>query len=593
MTGGKPTWPGRGGSGVEQEERVASRLSQRTQDSALVLDVDRVAARALLFDMVEGVPRFVAAAVATAGPTPEGDPAAAIPWVLRDLEEQTGRALLEGEELITPQRPNGDGIDTVYLTGLPVPPIRVAVVALGESHLARLVAAAARRTMTVVAEAARDLAGESGGLSAVAVQEWLRLADPEVVVLVGGGAGAEDWTVALDAIGDAARDGVLRQGIVIADAARQQEAAAALGTVLELSGIAPDEAAATEIAAALEGELRGAYLRRVREAEGPRLLASAAVVDRPVAVQAVAAFLNRRMGRNVVAVVSSEGTVLQAAVGGRGAALHRAEWDLSTGVRSLMQIPADQVVRWLPMRASLDEVADWILNRALRPHTALEARADRVTAAALYRELLARAMREAGLGDQPDVDLIAAGPCLVAGDPVLTLLALLDGVQPDPASGVVSIGVDLEGLMAAVGALATGDPAYAREVAEQDLLAPLASCVTITGTAPEGVLAVRGELRRPSGESTRFSVPVGSLHRLPIGEGEAGTLVLEPEPGFAVGRRAAGAPVHLEVDRDIFGGELGIIIDARGRPVTLPDDPAARVARLTAWLTDLGMPAEG
>ena len=75
-------------------------------------------------------------------------------------------------------------------------------------------------------------------------------------------------------------------------------------------------------------------------------------------------------------------------------------------------------------------------------------------------------------------------------------------------------------------------------------------------------------------------------------EGETATLILEPEPGFAVGKCEPGEVVRLEGEQQVFGAELGVIIDARGRPISLPDDREARVARLQSWLADLGVPAE-
>lgn len=580
-------------SGVETFPTQAGMNGPQTRDAVLVVDVDGAAARALLFDMVEGSPRFVAVGVSrsTAVP-PLDDPAPGIVRAIRDLEEQTGRALIDGEQLITPQRPNGDGIDACFVTGMPVPPLRAALITVGQSDLRRELASAARRTTTILADSTEDLPEGDGTVSSTALREWLALARPETVVLLCAGGTPDDWTVVLDAVADLARDGVVRSGIVVSDDAHQQQAAAALGSILDLSGTDPSTVDAREIASALESELRAAYARRVSEASSGRLLAAARFVDRPHAVQLVTAFLNRRMGRNVLAISMSEGTVLQAALEGRGAAVHRAERDLGSGVRSLLAIPPEDVLRWLPARTSTEDVTQWILNRALRPFTVMESQADRLMAAALQRELLARLVREAGLPEQPDVDLIAAGPASPGESLMLTVLTLLDGIQPTPAAGVVSVAADLEGMMVSAGAIAGSDPAYARDVLEQDFLTPLATCIVITGSAPEGALAVRGELRREGGESTRFSVPAGSLHRLPLPEGETATLILEPEPGFAVGKREPGEVVRLEGEQQVFGAELGVIIDARGRPISLPDDREARVARLQSWLADLGVPAE-
>jgi hypothetical protein len=40
---------------------------------------------------------------------------------LHRLEEESGRTLLNGERLVAPVSSYGDGVDTVIITGLPVP----------------------------------------------------------------------------------------------------------------------------------------------------------------------------------------------------------------------------------------------------------------------------------------------------------------------------------------------------------------------------------------------------------------------------------------------------------------------------------------
>jgi len=37
---------------------------------------------------------------------------------------------------------------------------------------------------------------------------------------------------------------------------------------------------------------------------------------------------------------------------------------------------------------------------------------------------------------------------------------------------------------------------------------------------------------------------------------------------------------------------VGLIIDCRGRPLALPDDPSIRVQKLREWHTALGLEAE-
>lgn len=582
---------------LDTDERSFSGTTGTVPNATLVLDIDQVTTRALLFDVVEGVARFIAVGERpSTGRSPLGDVVIGVTQAIHDLELQTGRSLIAGDQLILPQRETGDGVDACLVTGMPVPPLQAALLAVDQTPLSRMLVAAARRTITTLADSAEDLPrSETGGLpSPVIVRDWLRTAQPEIIVLVldTGEGSADDTALLLDAVAEVARENGPRQGIVVGDTARQEQAAVTLGNLMQLSGIHPGEFAPEEIAAALETELRETYLQRVQEQSDLRLLANATFVDRLQGMEAVTAFLNRRMGRNVLSVAASEGMVLQAATQERTVSILRADRDLSLQARSLLRIATDRVTRWLPYRATPEEITHWALNRALRPDAVIHAKTDTVIAAALGRELIADLVEEPGLAAQPAVDLIAAGPAVLSDDPVLAAVTLLDGVMPVPTDGLVSMALDAEGMAAAVGALATLDATYAREILENDFLTPLGTCIVVTGQASEGALALRGELRTEQGESTRFSVPFGNLHRLPIPEGATGTLVLELEPGFSLGQRGTGQTVELELGQELVGGDVGVIIDARGRPLALPDDPDARVARLAGWFSDLGIAAE-
>jgi hypothetical protein len=64
--------------------------------------------------------------------------------------------------------------------------------------------------------------------------------------------------------------------------------------------------------------------------------------------------------------------------------------------------------------------------------------------------------------------------------------------------------------------------------------------------------------------------------------------MLRPTSGFRFGRNAAGAEVASDVAA-VSGSALGVVIDARGRPLRLPDEPLERQQRLWDWLTALGV----
>ncbi len=562
------------------------------RDSAMVIDVDPHAIRAVLFDLVDGVPRFVG--VGTSLSTKPGDPinGERVWEAIRDLEQLSGRRLATDERVISPQYANGDGVDALFLTGLPVDVNRAAVISIGNGGLGKHLAGGIRRSPTMAAYASEDMGNSSATLSTPLLLSWLREIAPETLILVHDGGTDEDWDIVIEAASDAARDGVIKTGIVIADDTKQQLVAQSLGTVIELSGIDPLEYEPWEIAMALESEFNEKYSQRVQSLDSISALSAARYVDRIKSIQSVASFLHRRMHRNVISLSVGSGSLVFLAANGGGTTVFRADRDLELGIRSLLRISPERITRWMPHRWSAEELTQWILNRALRPFGRSDSSTDSLVESALRRELIAELMQDIGLGSGSDVDLVVVGPSFADQNPGLAALTVLDGIAPQSADGVLTIALDAEGIMGSVGAISTMDPIFARDVIEQDFLVPMATCVVVTGEGELGSLAVRGEIKLQDGEVRRFSVPFGNVHLLDVGESEAADVTLTPEPGFAVGAHGAGQVIEFTGDRQLFGGRVGIIIDARGRPINVPDDPESRVALLRAWLSDVGAPTE-
>ncbi|HVB64181.1 MAG TPA: hypothetical protein VNE17_05580 [Nitrolancea sp.] len=562
-----------------------------TRDSVLILDTDRHAVRALLFDLVDSAPRFVGEGSSRTMSVGDALGHDRLWEAIHALERETGRQLSEGEQILTPQHANGDGVDEVFLTGLPVVPNKAALISIGSGALGKQLVRGIRQSPTIVASAEEDL-GLSSTFSITTLHAWLRDLAPKTLILVHDGGVAEDWDIVVEAAADAARDGAITNGIVIADDAKQQLVAQSLGGVLELSGIDPVDYEPWEIASALESEFVEQYKERVQESDGFAAVGSVRYVDRLRSIQSVASFLHRRMHRNVVSLTIGDGALVYHVSEAGGATSFRGEQDLALGSRSLLRISPERVTRWLPQRWSAEELTEWILNRSLRPFGRPDSTTDSLVEAAVRREFVTDLVNEAGLGQNANVDLVVVGPNFIGQDLGLAVLTIIDGIAPQSADGVVTIALDAEGLMAPIGAISTIDPVFARDVIEQDFLVPMATCVVVSGDGERGALAVRGEVKVSGGESRRFSVPFGNLHLLAVDESEGAEVTLTPEPGFHVGGHQPGEVVEFTGDRTLFGGRVGIVIDARGRPINLPEDPESRAALLRAWLTDMGSVAD-
>ena len=74
------------------------------------------------------------------------------------------------------------------------------------------------------------------------------------------------------------------------------------------------------------------------------------------------------------------------------------------------------------------------------------------------------------------------------------------------------------------------------------------------------------------------------MNDLPLPVGEKARVTISPTLRFDVGLGNG-----KEIQADINGGVVGIIIDCRGRPLVLPEDREERVRKLTEWNKALGV----
>jgi hypothetical protein len=86
------------------------------------------------------------------------------------------------------------------------------------------------------------------------------------------------------------------------------------------------------------------------------------------------------------------------------------------------------------------------------------------------------------------------------------------------------------------------------------------------------------------GNETVVDVKYGSLEVIPVPVAQAARLQVQPLHRFDVGMGGPGVGGKVEVT----GGAMGVVIDARGRPLALPADPARRVELVRKWLWTLG-----
>ncbi len=265
----------------------------------------------------------------------------------------------------------------------------------------------------------------------------------------------------------------------------------------------------------------------------------------------------------------------------------------------------DAILRWLPFPVDEADLRNRIQNKMIRPTTIPQTLEDLVIEQALCREALrlafdqhralavglkgrqtardiSDAVRQSGpsasLVDLLDLGLVVGSGGVLSHAPrrAQAALMMIDAFLPE---GITELAVDSIFMTPQLGVLSTVHEEAATQVFERDCLVMLGPCVAPVGAGRRGQPCVRVECASP-GEATRVvDVAFGDLGLLPLPTGRRATLTATPERGFDLGA-GRGRPVT----REVRGGEVGVIVDARGRqPFHLPADPAARIERLRAW----------
>jgi hypothetical protein len=137
-------------------------------------------------------------------------------------------------------------------------------------------------------------------------------------------------------------------------------------------------------------------------------------------------------------------------------------------------------------------------------------------------------------------------------------------------------------MMPHLGVLSSVHPTAALEIFEKDCLVRIGTCIAPRGTVTEGTDAFKLKGTMPDGSRVEKSLKFGEMDRVSVEEGKTASIEIEPAKELDIG---AGPGNKLTVE--VEGGVVGIILDARGRPLTLPQDDKERRRRLLQWFSIL------
>ncbi len=581
-------------------------------ESILVADCGSVATRVALIDLVADEFRVVATGeTATTVEVPWSRISLGVREAIRQVERSTGRVLLsDQEQLIVPEREEGSGVDAFVATVGAAVPLRVAVVGLIGRYSVDSLLKTTEGSYVVVEnvvtrdDGTRDGAGESSMLAMV--RDILRLR-PDAVLLGGGIDGgavepvleaAMDVAAALAASEEGGRLHVIFAG----NRDARTDVVKILGDSANLhvaDNVRPT--LAEEDLGAAQEELRSLY-RETKMGRVPgygelKSWASAPIVATAEGLELVLRYLAGAYQLDTLAVdVGGSTTHAAGVIDGRLGSTISARLGVGYSIRNVLdEVGVDRILRWLPFEMDADRARNEILNKSLRPMTVPETVEGLLLEQAAAREAISLTLDKAkgrwlgsraGLVDQqvPPVDLIVGRGAVLSQAPVRGQAAsiLLDAIQP---TGICALALDQTSLLPQLGALASLHPLAAAQVLARDGILKLGTVISLTGSGREGAVALKLKIDYDDGQSLRVEVPFGALEVIPLMEGQRAVVEMRPSSHFDVGLGKKGKGATTELD----GGVLGIIVDARGRPLSLPADDEKRRAKIQEWMGELGI----
>ncbi|MBC7235794.1 MAG: glutamate mutase L, partial [Chloroflexi bacterium] len=358
----------------------------------------------------------------------------------------------------------------------------------------------------------------------------------------------------------------------------------------------------TESLAELQRELSAAYVQlKLASLPGYRKLrewCAAPIASTLEALGTTWRFIARRnnLSQGVLGVdVGGATTCIGAAYGDSYQWTVGANLGTGFGIRESLRLSGvSNMHRWLV--APLEEQDTWshLENLALRPHGIPQTMDDLLMTHAVIRQAILLTMRRMRrhhwhrLDTEPEkittpaFDLIAARGGALTNTPQdgLIVLSLLDALQPTGLSRLV---LDWASLWPQLGIIARVSPLAASQVLERDSFRELGTIIAPIGEARDGEHALNIIIRREDGQTLGGDIPAGEIRRFPLALHEHAEIEVRPSRAFDIGlgRKGYGGRARVR------GGTLGIIVDTRGRPLSLPQTPSLRREHLRRWLSSL------
>ncbi len=578
----------------------------RVLESLLYADIDNLRTVASLIDQVAGHYRFVANGVAaTTIAPPSPNLINGLNFAVREIEETTGRHILAqgiGSSLavITPENAEGQGVDMFLATVSLVKPMNVAIFAFDEEVDLPIAMVAAgslptRVTFRLVA-APKTLSWGGNLLEAIAT---LSQTPPDVILV--SAATLQEIPPSLEELGQSIallqdmhepRDRALV--IVVGSKAVQDTLYPLLHKNSTLEAVLiedqPDEyTVAEETLDLLETYYQETRIARLPGFGAIQSWSNFTIRSAPAMRTLSIRHLSRQTSGSILyAYIGSEATQVVAANATAYRSFIDVDWGTGYSLVNLLQGEVlEQVLRWTPGMTPERDLLALLWQRALRPHIRptmedllwLEHAAARVLLGKTIRTLPATYRHETGF-PAPDFLIGSGGVIQNVPRPAQAAMILIDAVQP---VGVMRLLRERLGLLPLVGYLAEEEQRLVADLLRFDMFETLGTLIVPFGEMSPGKKVLEFTMPMPGGGAYTVEVEAGQLYREYVPPGAKLTLELKPARGIDIGE---GSGRKRTVT--IHGGSVGLIVDARGRPIPQVETLVTQRKLVQDWMLYVG-----
>lgn len=574
-------------------------MSVNRAGSTLAVDFGSVHTRAILIDLVEGAYQVVAQGEerTTIG-FPSGNLAVGLRRVLDQIGQMTGRRFMgSNQRVITPEQADRSGVDVFLTTASIGRPLRTVLIGLVPNVS---IASGFRAMSGTYAEVVETITLEDTR-SEEELLNALILSNPDLIFITGGTeAGARAPVLQL------ARTVSFALPLMTSQRTPSILYAGNSALVPEIRALFDGKAplfVAPNIRPSLdEEELEAAQLQlglafnatsagRGAGFEEIGSMSRFGILPNAQSYNLIAEYLGQAVGDVVAVDVGSAVSTMSVSFGRQVSTDIRTDLGLGHSAATLLEtVGLERVRNWIPFNISDSELLAYALNKTTRPGVVPETLRELYIEHAFLRAAIQTMLRDAGTlsvdarnGSRqpllPPVSwLIGAGAALTqTGRPGLGALLLLDALNP---VGMTALYADSIALIPALGALARVNPAAVVQVLEGNGLERLGVAFNLSGTPRTGRAAMRVKITPASGKPISHDIEGGHLWIYPL---PLGTRVKVEVRALGRGLSFGGKPT---LRAEVEGGSVGLIFDARGRPLPLAVDVAARAAQMPLWFAE-------